>query len=345
MPTPVPAPRFRRSTRLRMSLLIAAGALVGLAAIWAAFAIGYRAPGPAGVRAMLVVLWVVFALGVLFSLLRHDVRWSLAAFTVAFVLVLAWWRSIEPSGGRVWADDVAHTLTARVDGDHVVLDGVRNFEWRSDDDYTVRWETREFDLERLDAVDMILSSWGRPSIAHMILSFGFSDGQHLAFSVEIRRERGEKFSELAGFFKQFELSIIAADERDIVRVRSNVRGENVTLYRLALDARRRRALFLAYLDEANRLAATPRFYDTITTNCTTLVYTLARPIVGHLPLDRRLLQTGYLPAYLERLGGLQPDIPLATLAERGDITQRARAADASADFSHDIRIGVPGVGD
>lgn len=329
----------------RMSLFIAAAALVALAATWAALAIGFRAPGPAGVRAGLVVLWIVFALGVLVVLVRHDARWAFAVFALAFVLVLAWWRSIEPSGGRLWADDVARTLTARIDGSRVVLDGVRNFDWRSDTDYTVRWETREFDLARLDAVDMILSTWGRPSIAHMILSFGFDDGRHLAFSVEIRREKGEAFSELAGFFKQFELSIIAADERDIVRVRSNVRGEHVTLYRLALDAPRRRALFLAYLDEANRLAATPRFYDTITTNCTTLVYTLARPIVGHLPLDRRLLQTGYLPAYLERLGGLQPGVPLATLAERGNITQRARAADASPDFSRDIRIGVPGITD
>src|SRR5690606_25198874 len=128
--------------------------------------------------------------------------------------------------------------------------------------------------------------------------FGFDDGRFLAFSVEIRRERDEEFSEWAGFFKQYELSIIAADERDIVRVRSNVRGEDVTLYRLTLDASQRRALFVAYVEEANRLAATPRFYDTVTTNCTTLVYRLARPIIGHLPLDRRLLQTGLLPEYL-----------------------------------------------
>ena len=335
----------RAAPALRMSGLVAAGLVVAVLATWAALAIGYRAPGNAIVRGVLVLAWLAFAIGVLVALVCHEARWALAAFAIGFLLVVAWWRGLEPSNGRLWADEVARTLTGRIDGDRVVLDNVRNFDWRTNEDYTVRWEQREFDLARLDSVDMILSSWGRPSIAHMILSFGFDDGRQLALSVEIRREKAESFSELAGFFKQFELSIIAADERDIVRVRSNVRGEQVSLYRLALDAPRRRALLLAYVDEANRLAAKPRFYDTITTNCTTLVYTLARPIMGHLPLDRRLLQTGYLPAYLERLGGLQPGIPLATLAARGNITQRARAADTSATFSRDIRVGVPGVAD
>lgn len=328
---------------LRMSVLVAAAVLVGLMATWAAFAIGYRAPGAAFARVVFVALWLAFVLGVLVVLLRHDARLALAAFAVAFALVILWWRGLEPSNTRIWADDVARTLRGQVDGDRVVLDDVRNFDWRTREDYTVRWETREYDLARLASTDILLSTWGRPSIAHMLVSFGFDDGEYLAFSVEIRREKHEDFSEVAGFFKQYELSIIAADERDIVRVRSNVRGEEVTLYRLALDAEQRRALFLAYVAEANRLAATPRFYDTITTNCTTLVYRLARPIFGHLPLDRRLLQTGHLAEYLERLGGLVPGIPLAELRERGRITDRATAADTSPTFPHDIRVGVPGI--
>lgn len=329
--------------RLRMIGVTFAALLVVLATAWAAFAIGYRAAGGHLARAILVVLWIAFALGVLVVLLRHEARWALAAFGLAFALVLAWWHAIAPSNTRVWADDVARTLHGRVEGERVVLDNVRDFEWRSDTDYTVRWDTREYDLARLASTDILLSTWGRPSIAHMLVSFGFDDGRFLAFSVEIRREKGEAFSEIAGFFKQYELIVIAADERDIVRVRSNVRGEDVTLYRLALDARQRRELFLAYVGEANRLAATPAFYDTITSNCTTLVYRLARPIVGHLPLDRSLLQTGYLPGYLERLGGLVRGVPLAELRERGRITERARAADASATFSHAIRVGVPGI--
>ncbi|MBN8483050.1 MAG: DUF4105 domain-containing protein [Xanthomonadales bacterium] len=329
--------------RLRVIGLALAALLVVLAATWAALAIGYRAPGAPAARALLVALWIAFALGVLVVLLRHDARCALGAFAVAFALVLVWWSGIAPSNTRAWADDVARPLRGHVDGDRVALDNVREFDWRSDTDYTVRWEARGYDLAQLASTDLLLSTWGHPSIAHMLVSFGFDDGRFLAFSVEIRREKGEAYSEIAGFFKQYELIVIAADERDIVRVRSNVRGEEVTLYRLALDARQRRALFLAYVAEANRLAATPAFYDTVTSNCTTLVYRLARPIVGHLPLDRSLLQTGYLPEYLERLGGLVPGVPLAELRARGRITDRARAADASATFSHDIRVGVPGL--
>ena len=326
-----------------MIALALAALLVVLAAAWAALAIGYRAPGGNVVRTLLAGAWIAFTLAVLVVLLRHEARWALLAFAAAFALVLAWWHAIAPSASRAWADDVARALRGRVDGNRVILDNVRDFDWRSDSDYTARWETREYDLARLASTDMLLSTWGRPSIAHMLVSFGFDDGRFLAFSVEIRREKGEAYSEIAGFFKQYELSVIAADERDIVRVRSNVRGEEVTLYRLALDANQRRELFLAYVAEANRLAATPAFYDTITANCTTLVYRLARPIVGRLPLDRRLLQTGYLPEYLERLGGLVSGVPLTELRARGRITERAKAADASGAFSHDIRIGVPGV--
>ena len=329
--------------RLRMSALVLIAVPVALAATWAALAIAYRAPGGSVARGVLVMSWIAFSLGVLVVLLRHDARWALATFAVAFALVLGWWRGIAPSNARIWADDVARPLRGQVDGDRVVLENVRNFHWGPADAHVAHWETREYDLARLASTDMLLSTWGRPSIAHMILSFGFDDGRFLAFSVEIRRERNEAYSEIAGFFKQYELGIIAADERDIVRVRSNLRGEDVTLYRLALDARQRRELFLAYVAEANRIAATPAFYDTVGSNCTTVVYRLARPIVGHLPLDRRLLQTGYLPEYLERLGGLVPGVPLAELRERGRITERARAADASATFSRDIRIGVPGV--
>ena len=328
---------------LRMSTLAIATLLVAALAIWAALAIGYRAPGGALMRGALAAAWALFTLGVLFALLRHDPRWALGVFAAAFVLVLLWWRAIEPSNTRIWADDVARTLSGRVDGDQVVLDNVRNFDWRTRSDYTPGWETRRYDLARLASVDMILSHWGRASIAHMLISFGFDDGSHVAFSVEIRREKDEEFSEIAGFFKQYELSIIAADEHDIVRVRTNVRGEDDYLYRLRLTPVQRRALFLAYVDMANRLGTTPRFYDTITTNCTTLVYRMARPIVGHLPLDRRLLQTGYLPAYLEGIGGLVPDVPLDVLAARGRITERAKAADHSPTFSHDIRVGVPGI--
>ena len=188
---------------------------------------------------------------------------------------------------------------------------------------------------------MIMSYWSGPAIAHMLVSFGFDDGSQVVFSVEIRRQKTQEFSEIGGFFKEFELSIIAADERDVIRVRTNVRGEDDYLYRMRLPVSDMRLLFLGYVDEANKLVDHPRFYNTITVNCTTLVYQMMKGIVGHLPLDYRLLLSGDLPEYVYGVGGLDRGYSLEELRKMGHITERARQSDRSPSFSADIRRGVP----
>jgi len=228
-----------------------------------------------------------------------------------------------------------------VDGQDVTLNNVRNFDWRSNSDYTPRWETRHYDLDKLRSVDMIMSYWSGPAIAHMLVSFGFESADYVVFSVEIRRRKGEDFSEIGGFFKEFELSIIAADERDVIRVRTNVRGEDDYLYRIQMPVSAMRSLFLAYIGQANSLVHSPRFYNTVTANCATLVYHMMKRIVSPLPLNYSLLLTGYLPEYVYRIGGLTSHYSFEELRALGRITERAKAADHSESFSTDIRRGVP----
>ncbi len=120
-----------------------------------------------------------------------------------------------------------------------------------------------------------------------------------------------------------------------------MRNEDVYLYRIRMRPDRIRSLFLAYVEQANELARTPRFYNTITVNCTTLVYHMMRRIVGRLPLDIRLLLSGYLPGYVYKVGGLDPQHSLAELRALGRITERAKQSDRSPGFSADIRAGVP----
>ena len=317
--------------------------MVGISATWGALALWYQAPGAHAVHGLILATWILLSTSMLAALWRGRTILGIVGFTAAFAVLIFWWQQLQPSNDRIWADDVARMMTGTVDGQQITLHNVRNFDWRSDIDYTQRWETRHFDLDRLESVDMIMSYWSGPSIAHMLVSFGFGDAGQVAFSVEIRPEKGEAFSEIGGFFDEFELSIVAADERDVIRVRTNVRGEDDYLYRLNLPKQALRELFVAYVDEANELAVTPRFYNTVTANCTTLVYHMMKQIVGHLPWNFRLLLTGYLPRYVYRLGGLAPHYSFEELRSRGRITARAKSADRSETFSVAIRRGVPGV--
>ena len=322
-------------------------ATLALAAVagWCATALWFQIPGGVRVRNLAVGLWLLFGVLVIVGMWYGDARLALVVFALAYAAVLWWWRSLKPSNERQWADDVAQTSHGEVKGDEVTLHNVRNFRWRSSTEYVQRWETRRYDLRQLRSVDMITSYWSSRAIAHLLFSFGFADGQHVVFSVEIRRERGEAYNEIGGFFKEFELAVIAADERDIIALRTNVRGEDDYLYRLRLAPADIRSLFLAYLEQTNQLLSVPRFYNTVTVNCTTLVYGMLRHIVGALPLSYRVLLSGYLPEYVYALGGLDGRYTLAELRELGRITARAQRAGDREGFSAAIREGIPDLSD
>lgn len=330
---------------LLLKALLFAG--LAIATLWGALALGLRLALAPAWRRGVVGLWLAVGAGWLWLAGQGASLAALAGMATQLAALLVWWRGLVPRGDRDWAADVAHLATGRVAGETLTLDHVRHFDWQTRDRATGGWERRVFDLERLRSVDLFVSSWGRPGIAHVLISFGFAgeDGcidDFVAFSVEVRRARHQRFSELGGFFKQYELAIIAADERDAVRLRSNVRGERVTLYHVTLSARARRRLLLALVATANDLAREPRFYHTVTANCTTLVFARMRRIIDGLPLDHRLLLSGLLPGYVREQGGLVEGYRLAELRRRGDITERARRAHGAADFSSRIRRGVPG---
>ena len=333
------APPARRwpATLLRIGLRVA----LPLLAAWGVLALAYRGPEPVVVRGVLVLAWSAACLAPLSS---RAPRWSRWPAVVAILAMLAWWHSLTPSHDRDWSDDVARLLTAEIDGDRVVLHNVRDFQWRSEQDYDVRWETRTYDLDQLVSADLVLSYWMGPAIAHTLVSFGFADGRQLVFSLEIRKERGEAFSSIAGFFKEYETVIVAADEYDILRTRTNARGEDVYLYRLDLDQAQLRRAFLGYLQRTERIRRQPRFYNTLTSNCTTIVFELARSLDPGLPLDHRLLLSGWFAEYAFDHDGLVAGYDYPTLQARGRITERARAYEGpAAGFPAAIRRDVPGI--
>lgn len=329
----------RRESRSVIGALLTglgvAAALLALA--WGALALHFA--GPAALATALPAAWVGGGLAVLWWV--RPARRALVVVAAAFAVLLAWWHMLAPRNDRPWQPDVARTPTGEVHGDRLTLRNVRVFDYRSETDFTERWEDRTYDLSQLTGMDLFLSYWGSPAIAHTIISWDFADGQHLAVSIETRKEVGESYSAVAGFFKQYELVYVAADERDLVRLRTNYRGENVYLYRLRAPVARARAILLDYVRSMNALAATPAFYNAATQNCTTTIRVHTRNTGGTLHYDWRLLVNGYIDQMLYEQGAIDTSLPFAALRARSNIDARARAADADPAFSARIRDGLP----
>jgi len=325
---------------LRFLGIACLGLAVAGATLWGALAIYYSGLPNEPLR---LGLAMAFALGTLaaFLFLRNRRR-ALGGFALAFAALLIWWLSIEPSNQRDWQTEVAVLPYATRDGDRVTLHNVRNFDYRTEQDFVPRYDDRTFDLRELDAVDLIAVYWAGDAIAHIMISFGFA-GDHVAFSIETRKEKGEAYSSLAGFFKQYELIYVVGDERDLIGVRTNYRRpeEQVYLYRTRAAPEVARRLFLEYIERINRLKEEPEFYNTLTTNCTTDVWLLVRALSDRFPLDWRVLLSGYFPAYAYDLGSLDASLPFAELKALSLINAKAHAADQDPDFSEHIRTGLP----
>ena len=270
-------------------------------------------------------------------------RWRRRAFTayaVLFALVLWRWQAIEPSNDRDWQPEVERLAHAAIDGERVTLHNIRNFDYRTETDFTPAYYDKTFDLRSLDSVDVVAVYWMGPAIAHVFLSFGFGGKDYVAISIEARKERGEGYSTLKGFFRQYELHYIVADERDVIRLRTNYRRdppEDVYVYRVRGTPEAARRVFLEYMAQINRLKEQPEFYNTLTTNCTSNIWLHSRVNPDHLPYSWKLLASGYVPELLYEHGKLDTGVPFAELQRRSLVNARAVAADKAQDFSRRIR--------
>jgi hypothetical protein len=236
--------------------------------------------------------------------------------------------------------DVERPPTGEVVGDTLVLRNVRDFAYRSETDFTPRWEERRYDLSKLQGFDLFLVHWGSPYIAHTLASWDFGD-DHLAVSIETRKEVGETYSAVLGFFRQFEIYYVAADERDVVGVRASHRGEDVRLYRLATPVPAARATLLDYVEEMNRLAERPEWYNALTHNCTTTIRMHAEHVGDTPAWDPRFLANGTLDEMGYERGSINTSMPFEELRRLSNVTERAKEADGAPDFSARIRAGLP----
>lgn len=266
-----------------------------------------------------------------------------AAFVAPSILLLGWWLTLKPRHERDWQPDVAETAWAEIKGDEITLHNVRNCDYRSETDFTPRWETRTLRLSQLTGIDFAICYWGSPYMAHPIASFQFADSPPICFSIETRKEKGESYSAIGGFYRQFELIYIVADESDVIRVRTNFRkGEDVFLYRLNITPEKARDRFMDYITALNKLHDQPRWYNAATTNCTTTIRA-QRDATKRAPWDWRILVNGKGDEMMfERGAFVTDDLPFPELRSRALINPAARDEAPNTSFSKRIRLNRPG---
>ena len=308
---------------------------------WGALALLYSSPLSETARIVLAAIFGIVALVAAIALAVRRWRWRAAgAYWVAFFALLAWFFSLAPSNDRDWQADVATLPYATVAGDIVTMHNIRNFDYRSETDYTPAYYDKSFDVSNLTGVDIIAVYWMGPAVAHIFVSFEFAGSDHLAVSIETRKEKGEEYSTLKGFFRQYELYYVVADERDVIRLRTNYRKdppEDVYVYRAQGPLENGRRLFLDYVRKINSLKEKAEFYNTLTTNCTTNIWMHTLVNVGHLPFSWKILASGYVPQYMYEAGRLDNSVPFAELQKRALVNPRAHGADKAQDFSRRIR--------
>ena len=305
---------------------------------WATLAIYFSNLPWAGLRLGLAAAFAAFAIWALW--LSRQRRMSVA-FIVVFLGVVVWWNSIRPSHNRPWRPEVAVMPRAVIDGDRVHLTGVRNFDYRSRNDFTVRYEERDVRLSHLTGLDFYISYWSEGLVGHTFLSFIFDDAPPLSISIETRPEVGEGFAPVASLFKQFELIYVVGDERDLVGVRTNHRREAVYLYHLNSPVENARRLLLIYLDRINELADRPEFYHLLSNSCTINIVRYANAAGRTGRFDIRHLLNGLIDSYLYHSGRVDTTLPFDELRRRSLINMAAQAADAAPDFSARIRASLP----
>jgi hypothetical protein len=305
--------------------------------LWTAGAIYFDASQASRKGGVLALAWVVLALG---AFVFWQPFWKPFLLLVLFEGVFMWWWfSQQPSHLREWDGNFDRMPRIAMDGDIITIEGIRNTEYQSNGDSTPQYQTRNYHLSKLRGVDLLILSWGSPWMCHPMFVFDFGPDGRVCISIEVRYRVGQKYSLLRSLYRQQELMFVVSDERDAILRRTKwLQGHDLYLYRVQSDALALRRFFFEYANSINSLAAQPRWYHGLTTNCTTSIYAQGR---GHIKWDRRMLFNGALDRLMYDRQLLDQDLPFETLREQSWLNDVANAAPAEG-FGDHIRRNLPG---
>ncbi len=311
---------------------------------WGFFSLYFGAGSPA----LCLSLAILYTAGHFYIVWKAPIRWIFLVSAAWFaVLPLGAFLLARPSMDRNWQADVARLPYAEVSNDVVTVRHVRYCDYQSETNFIVRYEDRTYDLRQLTSIDVIFSDWGLGRVVHTMLSFGFGSNDYLCLSMEARKEQGESYSAVRGFFRQYELIAILADERDVVRLRTHYRqGETVYLYRLRVEsAQQARREFLMFLHAVNWLHEHPAWYNALTANCMTSLFKISQRCARQKRSmwNPAVILNGTMPEWMYHGGAIDTTQPFEELKKNSAINERAREADRAGDFSARIRAGLPGM--
>lgn len=320
---------------------------VGTTSAWLLMALWTHQPfGGLGTK-IFMVFWGCLALSLTGFFITRAIfrrRTDLAIYVLCFGVSLAWYFGMDAKNDRIWHDEVANILNYKRQDDIITVNNIRHFNWHKDGTYDIHWESRQYDLKELESYDIIISDWGLNKIVHVMASFGFKNGEKLSFSIEIRKESHESFSAIGGFFRQFELGLVAGDEKDLLYSRTNIRGEDVYIYPVNLSQESVQELFLLYLQKGENLNHEARWYNTLTSNCTTLIFDMMSEIEP-IPIDYRALLAGLLPEYLHDENAINTKYSVNEWRQMAHINPYTKNININAmtsqAFSRHIRQGLP----
>lgn len=332
---PIPLQRLVRTTWLvaRIGKYIVGIWVFGI--IWFA---GPFADGSA-LNSATAIAWIIslYAISSRFRTLRTK---RILHLTLFLIPILAHF-TVRPSHDRDWKTPYSKIASATIDGETLTIHNFRSFDYDKDGNPIESWSDQSFDMTKLQGMDFFMSYWGSEYMGHPIFSFDFGDQGRLAFTIEAKTEDSEEYSLLAGLYKRYELAYIPCEEADAVRVRTNFRkNEQVHLYRTIATPEQARARLLEFLKSMNSIKNHPRFYNIISSNCTTAVRSQMN---GKFPWDWRVIVNGKLDKLLfDREMLITQNLPFPELKRRAFINPKVREHPQKEDFSNRIRENVPG---
>lgn len=324
------------------------GSLFTLTSLWVLLFIWVHQPFSVTLASAFILVWIVLV-GLIFYIYKKQPEQRAKVLTLyffAFCVVLLIFFSMTAKNDRIWRPENTELMNFRFVDGQVEIDNVRNFIWQDNEQYEVQWEKRRYRLDDLQSVDLVISHFIPGPIAHVFVSFGFANGEYLSLSLEVREELGEGFSTIGGFFRQYELALVVGDENDLIFSRTNIRGEELYIYPLKMEQIEIQMMFLEYLNKANRLRHQPRWYNTLVSNCTTILFDLTEHATGSIPRDYRVLLPGLLPSYLYDHGLVSQAISLEQWRKMAHVNPKTKHLNTglqteNTNFSKLIRQDLP----